>query len=175
MPQQCCSLGINITVVNRVIGSNLKCFWFLHLATILILLRLFFCRRRKKKAFIFLAFFLLVDSIFLLEKSVSGFPLTSVEHAVQGLKKHFAICVGTDCRREKAGKKMFSFFSVGNGALRQFILWFACFWAASVKHTDAYRLPNDWELHAHLHLVLIYLFMSSFCQNLSPPHVYKVQ
>lgn len=54
MPQQCCSLGISITVVIWVTGRNLKCFWFLHLATILILLKLFFCKRRgKKKGFSF--------------------------------------------------------------------------------------------------------------------------
>jgi len=41
---------------------------------------------KKNKLFIFLAFFELVDSIFLLEKSVSGFPLTSREHAVEGLR-----------------------------------------------------------------------------------------
>lgn len=70
MPQQCCSLGINITVVNRVIGSNLKCFWFLHLATILILLRLFFCRRRKKKKAFHFSGFLFVGGVSLSVREV---------------------------------------------------------------------------------------------------------
>lgn len=67
---------------------------------------------RKKEIFIFflLAFFELMDSILMLVKLVSGFPLTSVELAMQGLKTSFAICVGTGCRRKTAGKKMFSCF-----------------------------------------------------------------
>lgn len=69
-------------------------------------------RRRKEEIFIFflLAFFELMDSILMLVKLVSGFPLTSVELVMQGLKTNFAICVGTDCRRKTAGKKMFSCF-----------------------------------------------------------------
>lgn len=107
-------LGINIAVVNWVIGSNLKCFWFLHLAIVLILLGLFFCRRRKKKSFWF--FWLSLSwwiQSYCLRSQCQGSHWLQWSMQYKASKKCFAICVGTDCRRKEAGKKMFSFFFSG--------------------------------------------------------------
>lgn len=177
MPQLCCSLEISITVVSWVIGRNLECFWFLHLATILIPLKLFFCKRRKKKkkAFHFSGFLW-----------VGGFSLSAREVGVRvpidqwSMQYKASKTVLPSVWEQTAGgrrlaRKCLAASFVGAGALRQFVLWFACFWAASVKLTEAYRQPNDWELPAHPYLVLVHQFMSSFCQNLSAPHVCKVQ
>lgn len=137
-------LGINIAVVNWVIGSNLKGFWFLHLATVLILLGLFFCRRRKKKAFHFSGFLW-----------VGGFNLAVREVGVRVPIDFSGACstrpqknVLPSVWEQTAGgrrlaKKCLASFSVGDGALRQFVLWLARFWAASVKNTDAQWLGTS--------------------------------